>query len=97
MKHPVERLRRIWTPGREIVEVVHALDPQTELDSMLRDFLHRALQQKGPVTLLLEFEGQTIPNTGTLCWETVHFEPTPGTPGHREVSLWIEPETGVSA
>lgn len=81
----VERLRRIWTPRREVEELFARLDPGSELDSMLRDFLHRALQQCGPVTL-----GLDEPNRGTLRWEIVHHEPVPGQVGRREVSLWVE-------
>lgn len=82
---PIEKLRRIWTPGREIEELVHKLDPATELDSMIRDFLHRAVQQAGPVTLNLD-----VPNTGNLRFEIIHFESMPGVVQHREVSLWVE-------
>jgi hypothetical protein len=81
---PVEKLRRIWTPEREIDEIFSKLDPGTELDSMIRDLLHRTIQQKGPVTLSLD-----PPNTGTLRWEIIHYEPH-GLVGHREISIWVE-------
>lgn len=90
MISPVEKLRKVWTPTREIEEVVHALDPQTELDSQIRDYLHRAVQQFGPMKLLLELRGEPVLNTGSLRFEIVHFAPTENTPGHREVTLWIE-------
>lgn len=83
--HPVERLRKIWTPGREIEEIVANLEPQTELDSMLRDWIMRILIQKGPMTLDLDKL-----NTGTMRWEIIHHEITPGVVGRREVSLWME-------
>lgn len=81
----IERLRRIWTPGSEVEELVHALNPQTELDSMIRDLLHRTIQQTDSVTLDLD-----ALNTGTLRWEIVHHELPNGLPGRREVSIWIE-------
>ena len=86
----VERLRQIWTPQSEVAELFADLDPRTELDSMIRDFLHRTIQTNGPTTLLLEIEGQPVLNTGTLRWEVIHYEPSPGIPGRREVSLWVE-------
>jgi hypothetical protein len=84
--HPVEKLRRIWTPEREVEEIFANLDPQTELDSMIRDLLHRVVQQKGPVTLSMD-----ALNVGNLRWEIVHHEPMPGVVGGREVSIWVEP------
>ena len=89
---PLERLRRIWTPGREIEELVYNLDPRTELDSMVRDFLHRTVQQRGAVTLVIEQHGTPVLNTGHLRWEIVHHEPTPGQLGRREITIWIEDE-----
>jgi NADPH-dependent glutamate synthase beta subunit-like oxidoreductase len=87
---PLEKLRRVWTPDREILEVIAALDPRTELDSMLRDWLHRVIEQTGPKTVVLGIGETRVVNTGTLRWEVVHHEPTPGIPGRREVTLWIE-------
>lgn len=87
---PLERLRRIWTPGREIEEVVARLEPATELDSMIRDFLHRVCEQKGSQTLLLEQGGKPVLNTGTLRWEIVHHAPTEQSIGHREITIWVE-------
>jgi hypothetical protein len=90
-EHPVEKLRKIWTPGQEIQELVHELDPGTELDDMLRDWLHRMLQMNGAVTLPLSDDlGRPILNTGTLRWEIVHYSPRPGVAGRREVTLWVE-------
>jgi hypothetical protein len=88
--HPVERLRQIWTPDREVHEITANLDPGTELDSMVRDLLHRIIEQKGPVTVKLTQGDQAILNTGNLRWEVVTHELMPGITGHREVSLWIE-------
>lgn len=87
---PLERLRRIWSPNKEIVELVQALEPQTELDSMIRDILHRTIQQRGPVTLVLHDGTNPVMNVGTLRWEVVHHEPMQGTMGRREISCWVE-------
>lgn len=85
LTHPIEKLRRIWTPEREVEEVFTNLDPQTRLDSMIRDLLHRTVQQRGPVTLDLD-----ALNVGTLRWEIITHEPSPGIAGRSEVSIWIE-------
>jgi hypothetical protein len=90
--HPIEKLRRIWTPGREVEELIHELDPQTQLDSMMRDLLHRTIEQRGPVTLDLGSEAAPVLNTGRLRWEVVHG---PGSDEHpelrrHEVSVWVE-------
>lgn len=87
---PIEKLRRIWTPQREIEEVVGRLNPQSELDSMIRDFVHRIIEQKGPQTLILGFGSEPVLNTGTLRWEIIHHEMPNGVVGRREVSLWVE-------
>jgi hypothetical protein len=94
MAHPVERLRRIWTPGREVEEVVAKLGPGSELDSMIRHFLHAVVQQNGTQRVQLGSEAFPLENTGTLRWETVHGPgPTPEFRS-REVTLWIEQEGG---
>lgn len=81
--NPFEMLRRIWTPGREIEEVIHKLDPSTELDSIIRDFFCRLMEQKvQKVTLDLD-----QPNTGDLRWEIV----MDGS-GRRQVSIWWIPD-----
>lgn len=85
MTQVVERLRAIWTPRSEVAELFADLDPQTEVDSMIRHFLHATIQQTGPRTLSLDDL-----NVGTLRWEVVHHEPRPGSTGRREVTLWIE-------
>ncbi|HEY1248342.1 MAG TPA: hypothetical protein VGE97_05100 [Nitrososphaera sp.] len=90
--NPIERLRRIWTPGREIEEVVAQLGPQTELDSLMRDFLHRTIQQKGPVTLDIGSLVDPVMNTGVLRWETIFGPGLEDYPEkrRRQVSLWVE-------
>ena len=93
MTHPVEKLRRVWTPGREVEEVVARLGPQTQLDSMVRDLLHRTIQQYGPV--MLDFGSDTDPvvNTGTLRIEIIHGPGQDELPAlrRRQASVWIEP------
>lgn len=88
---PIEKLRRIWTPGREVEEIVHALNPQTELDSMIRHLLHAIVQTEGPKTLNLGSEINPNMNTGTLRWEVVHG-PGPDVPEARprQVIIWVE-------
>jgi len=83
----VEKIRRIWTPERELIELAVDDAPQTELDSIVRDFLHRHVQQHGPVRLVLERDGEQVLNYGVLRWEIA------GVPGYREVSIWIEEAT----
>jgi hypothetical protein len=82
---PFEKLRTIWTPERELDEFFTDLSPQTELDSMIRDYLHRVIQQRGPVILDLD-----ALNVGSLRWEIIHHQPAPGVKGQRQISLWVE-------
>jgi hypothetical protein len=82
----LEQLRRLWTPDREIATLPADTAPQTMLDSILRDFLHRVVEQHGPFTLVLERNGEHVLNSGMLRWEVA------GILGYREVSLWIEEE-----
>lgn len=85
LTHHIEKLRKIWTPESEIEELFADLNPQTELDSMIRHFLHAIVQQTGPKTVSLDEI-----NVGNLRWEIVNYEPRPGVQGHREVTLWVE-------
>jgi hypothetical protein len=87
---PIEKLRRIWTPGREIEELVHNLEPQTELDSMIRHFLHAICQQHGPQRVRLGSEMQPELNFGTLRWEIIHGPGPVEEMREREVTIWIE-------
>jgi hypothetical protein len=87
--HPVERLRRVWTPGREIEELVHRLDPRTELDSAIRHILHAVVQQHGPQRISLGSELQPLENVGSLRWEIIHG-PGPDEIRQRELTIWIE-------
>jgi len=87
---PVERLREIWTPDREVAELFADLDPQTELDSLIRHFFHAIIQRQGSVTLDLGSELHPQVNTGQIRWEIVHGPgPTPEL-RPRQVTIWHE-------
>jgi hypothetical protein len=77
-KNRFELLRRVWTPGREVEEFVHKLDPGTELDSMVRDMFARIIEAAGPITLDLSYQ-----NTGNICWEIVT-----DAMGKQQVTIW---------
>jgi hypothetical protein len=81
LTQPVEKLRQIWTPGREVEEITANLEPGSDLDSQIRDLLHRIIQQRGPVTLDLE-----VKNVGNLRWEVIAH----GLTGRQEISIWVE-------
>jgi hypothetical protein len=82
---PFEKLRRIWTPDRELQEHMTNLEPQSELDSIIREYFHRTVIQYGPIKLNLDF-----PMTGSIRWEVVQHLPENGTVGAREVTIWHE-------
>ena len=86
----VEKLRRIWTPDSEVEEVVAELSPQTQMDSLIRDWLHRVCEQNGPQTVLLGMGEDLLPTTGMLNFSIVTYEPRPGKSGQREVTIWVE-------
>lgn len=81
---PVERLRQIWTPRREVEEMMANLEPQTALDSQIRDYFTRIVRRHGSITVSLD-----EPNTGAVRWEVVSSPP--GLPPHREVTIWWVP------
>jgi hypothetical protein len=87
MSQPVEKLRKIWSPEMEAAEMFADLNPQTELDSMVRHLLHAILEQvvKGPVQVNLEQL-----NTGTLRWEIVHPQLAPAVHGPKTCIVWVE-------
>lgn len=89
---PVEKLRRIWTPGREIEEVVANLDPQTQLDNIIRDTLYAICQQHGPQRITLGSELSPFVIKGVLRWEIVHGPGPEHLPElrHREMTVWVE-------
>lgn len=81
----VEKVRRIWTPDQEVQELVANLEPQTEVDSIVRDFFCRTVKKvhdagKGPLTLDI-----TEPNNGNIRWEITQYE------GRTFATVWWEP------
>lgn len=82
MTDSVERLRRIWTPEREIEELFADLSPSTALDSQLRDFLCRIVDQAPGRSVKINLTGDVRPFN--LRWEIVHSG------GYRECTLWAE-------
>ena len=77
---PVERLRRIWSPDREIYELADSLEPSTQLDSQIRELFSRVMKGLGQVELDV-----TEPVDGFIRWEEVRF-------GQRRiVSVWWLP------
>lgn len=85
MTQGVENVRRIWTPREEVEEITARMEPGSELDSIIRDYLHRVVQQRGPFTLDLD----TL-NVGKLRMEITGFEPVPGRISGSQVALWVE-------
>lgn len=79
---PVERLRRIWTPDREILERVENLEPQTEVDSIVRELFSRMVKEQRHVTL-----SRREPVDGEIRWEFINREIAPGI-YEPEVSVW---------
>lgn len=79
---PIEKLRRIWTPEKEVYELADKLEPSTELDSLIRDFLCRIMEQRlHSVTL-----DMSVSNTGNVRWEIVTHEQS----GKQQVTIWWE-------
>jgi hypothetical protein len=78
-----EALRQVWTPGSELEEVMLSLEPATQLDSLIRHWLHAILIKEGPKTI-----DMTKRLVGTMHHRTVHG-PGP-TFASRESSIWIE-------
>lgn len=85
---PIEALRKVWTPGKEIEEIFSELSPGSELDSIVRTLFHAVIQKVGSITVDLGSEKFPYINTGTIRWEEVHG-PGPATPmRRREVTIW---------
>lgn len=82
----LEALRRIWTPDREVEEITANLDPQSELDSVIREYFSRIMQHAKTVTLDL-----SEPTHGTVNWEVVAVPNGNGTFRH-QVTIWWEPD-----
>lgn len=89
---PLEKLRRIWTPGREIEEVISQLEPQTYLDSQIRQILHLLVDQKGGQTIDIGSEIDPVRCEGTLRWEIVHGPGVDEAPElrRRQLAIWVE-------
>lgn len=81
-----ESLRRIWSPGREIDQVVADLDPQSELDSLIRDYFSRIVFKAKTITLDLD-----EPNHGTVNWEVVSV-PIGNGQFKKQATIWWEPD-----
>lgn len=79
---PVERLRRIWTPEREIDEIFSDLSPASALDSQIREWFSRIIDAESTVTIDLT---EPVPPFN-IRWNIVHHEDS----GRREVTIWKE-------
>jgi len=82
--HPVERLRQIWTPEREIEELFTDLSPGSELDSQIRDFFSRIIDREGSITLDIT---DPVPDF-MIRWEIIH---TPPPEARRKITIWKVP------
>jgi hypothetical protein len=89
---PIERLRQLWTPDNELAEMFADLSPGTELDSMLRDWLHKIVARERSITLNLGSEMIPVVNTGTIRFEIVHGPGDRPELRSRQVTIWHEPE-----
>lgn len=78
----VERLRRIWTPEREVDELFTDLSPRDILDSEIREYFSRIVDQQGTIKLDLT---NPVP-AFNIRWEIVHFAET----NRREITIWKE-------
>jgi len=83
--NPVERLRRIWTPEREIEEVFSDLSPGTALDSEIRDYFCRIIDKYGSI----ELDITDPPAQFMVNWSVIH---TPPPNSRRKVTIWKSPE-----
>jgi len=86
--HPVEALRRIWTPEREIDEIFSDLSPGSALDSQIREFFTRIVDQYGTISLDLT---DPVPEFD-IRWEVVHTTPPNA---RRKVTIWKAPASNV--
>lgn len=78
---PFEKLRRIWSPEREIEQLFSNLDPQTALDSQIRDFFSRIIDKIGYLELDIT---DPVPQFD-IRMEIVN---TPPPNSRRKVSIW---------
>lgn len=79
----VEKLRRIWTPDREVEELFADLSPQSALDSEIRDYFSRIMFLHKQITLDIS---DPVPEFN-IRWNVIH---TPPPNPRRQVSIWIE-------
>jgi hypothetical protein len=79
---PVERLRRVWTPEKELYELADKLEPSTELDSKIRELFSRMAMRVGSIELDV-----TEPTFGYVRWEEIQIPS-----GRRIVTVWWTPD-----
>lgn len=84
MKNPIEALRRVWTPEREVEQLFSDLSPGTALDSEIRDYFSRMMLMQGTVTIDIT---DPVPPFD-IRWEVIH---TPPPNARRQVTIWIVP------
>lgn len=84
IRNPVEALRRIWTPEREIEQLFSDLSPGTALDSQIRDYFCRIVDHAGTIELDLT---DPVP-LFDVRWEVVH---TPPPNARRKITIWKVP------
>ena len=83
MRNPIEALRKVWTPEREIDQLFSDLSPQTALDSEIRDYFSRMILKYGTVTLDIT---HPVPQFN-IRWEVIHTQPPNA---RRQVTIWRE-------
>lgn len=80
----INRLRKLWTPRKRVQDMVDDLSPQTELDSMVRDYFTRIVRKTSErgAMVVLDLEES---NPGNVHWEIVTLE------GRQAVQIWWTP------
>jgi hypothetical protein len=81
MRNPIEALRQIWTPEREVDELFAVLAPGSALDSEIRDYFSRMVERFGTITLDIT---DPVPPF-EIRWEVVHTQPPNS---RRMVTIW---------
>ncbi len=85
---PVEKLRQIWTPEREIEQLFSDLSPGTALDDQIREYFCRMVDQVGTITMDIT---DPVP-LFDIRWEVVHTPP-PG--ARRKITIWKVPHENL--
>lgn len=85
MLSPVEALRRIWTPEREIDQIFSDLSPGTVLDSEVREMFSRIIYELKTIELDIT---DPVPDF-EIRWEVVH---TPPPNPRRKLAIWGVPK-----